>query len=75
MPKFLELGQDAVVVDIGAHIGFFSVMAAKIARELYSFEPNPDNVLLRTNLAINGIGNVVVAQEAVADKPGYYRYL
>jgi len=35
-----------VFVDIGAHIGYYTVMAAEIGCEVYAFEPNPESFLL-----------------------------
>ena len=38
---------DDVIIDIGAHCGFFSIACAnRGAREIYCFEPNPDNFAL-----------------------------
>lgn len=71
-PEGFTIGRGETVVDIGAHIGIFSVMAARLAKggRVYSFEPNPENFdLLTANLALNSLGNVIVAQEAVADRP------
>ena len=34
------------IVDIGAHIGSFSVYAAKKARKVISYEPSPENFKL-----------------------------
>lgn len=73
-PAGFMIGRGETVVDIGAHIGIFSVMAAKLAKDgrVYSFEPNPENFdLLTANLALNGLGNVIATQEAVADRPRF----
>ncbi len=51
-----EIGNSSVVIDIGAHIGVFSVFAATQAENVtvYSFEPDPDNFqLLLRNIQIN----------------------
>lgn len=50
------------VVDVGAHIGYFTVKAAKLVGEsgrVYSFEPLPENVdFLKRNLRHNDLKNV-----------------
>lgn len=72
-PKGFGIGEDDVVVDIGAHIGVFSVMAAKYAKngKVYSFEPMPENfTLLKYNIRINGLKNIVAIMKAVSGKKG-----
>ena len=63
-----------VVVDMGANMGFFTLLAAKlVGREgkVYSFEPNPTNYnLLLKNIAINGYDNVTAVQKAVSYRSG-----
>lgn len=60
-----------VYVDIGANIGFLSMLAAKrvgLAGTVIAFEPNPDNcALLRLSAQENGFRHVQVYQNAVAD--------
>lgn len=59
------------VLDIGAHIGYYTLMAAKRVGskgKVYGFEPNTDNCeLLTKNIEINGYKNVVLVKKAVAD--------
>jgi len=62
-----------VVIDIGAHIGAFSIWAASQARSgtIYAFEPNADNFsLLEENIKLNHLPNVRAFKLAVADKSG-----
>ncbi len=58
------------VLDIGAHIGYYTLMAAKRVGskgQVYAFEPNIDNcALLTKNLKINGYKNIVLVNKAVA---------
>ena len=43
-----------VVIDIGAHIGLFSLFAASCSARVFSFEPFPENFsLLKENIARN----------------------
>ena len=37
------IAEDTVFYDIGAHIGFFSLPAARIAARVIAFEPDPEN--------------------------------
>lgn len=59
---------DWTVVDIGAAIGEFTVLAAKKALrgKVYAFEPNPKSVaILQKNLKQNELTNVEVIQKGV----------
>lgn len=65
----------STVVDIGAHIGLFSVRAAQLAGsngKVYAFEPTPaTQALLRKTIAINGMQAIIEPRsEAVGDKDG-----
>jgi FkbM family methyltransferase len=67
------IGSDAVVIDIGAHIGSFSVLAASRAPEsvVLSYEPDSANFrLLTRNIARNGLSNVKTFKCAVAGTSG-----
>lgn len=59
------------VVDIGAFIGYYTLIAAKIvgnSGKVYSFEPERINYgLLLENIRINKLNNVLPFQVAVAD--------
>ena len=63
-----------VVVDVGAHWGYFTLLAATLcspAGSVYSFEPHPRNfALLARNVAANHLPNVVMAQSAVSNCSG-----
>jgi FkbM family methyltransferase len=62
-----------IIVDIGAHIGAFSVYAAKRASggRVYSYEPNEENYrILTKNITLNGLKNVSLFNKAVAGKTG-----
>jgi FkbM family methyltransferase len=69
-----EVGQvlpDWTVVDIGAGIGEFTVLAARLcpAGQVYAFEPLARSFeLLKENLAINGITNVQALNLAVSSE-------
>ena len=63
-----------VVVDVGAHVGFFTLLAARsvgLQGKVYSFEPESQNyALLLKNVVLNGYSSVVAKQKAVSNKPG-----
>jgi len=62
-----------VVVDVGANVGAFTVLAAKLgARRVHAYEPHPDNrACLERNVAANGVADrVTVHPEAVTGKTG-----
>jgi FkbM family methyltransferase len=64
---------NAIILDIGAHIGAFSASAARAARgvTVYAFEPAPENLeLLSNNVARNRLSNVRVSAQAVSGRPG-----
>lgn len=61
-----------VIVDGGAFVGFFTVLASKLVGptgKVLSFEPDPINYekLLR-NIQLNGISNVIPVKAALLDK-------
>jgi len=64
----IEFGFGDIVVDIGAHVGVFSMYLAKRYPflSIISFEPTPCNfVNLKRNLQLNGVGNVHACNLAV----------
>jgi len=70
--RFLEPGM--TVLDIGAHHGFYSLLASvKVGGtgRVIAFEPSPrERGKLLRNLALNGYSNVQVEDCALAEAPG-----
>ena len=68
------LGPGMTFLDIGANIGYYTLVAARIVGEMglvHCFEPNRSmRDLLETNIDRNGLRNVVVHPEAVAQFTG-----
>lgn len=69
-----EIAEGMTVLDVGAHVGHYSLLAARQVGPLghvYAFEPEPDNyAILQRNVAANGYMNVTCIQSAVADRVG-----
>ena len=63
-----------VIVDVGAHWGYFALLAATLCTEtgkVYAFEPHPKNfAMLTRNIAANHLSNVVTVQSAVSNCDG-----
>lgn len=61
-------------VDIGANIGYYTLLAARIVGpqgRVFAFEPDPDNFqLLKKNVETNGYSNVVLVPKAVSNHTG-----
>lgn len=65
--------EPSAIVDCGAHIGAFTLLARRRfpRAQLTAFEPNPANLdRLRRNLALNGIEGVEVMAAAVSTAAG-----
>jgi FkbM family methyltransferase len=62
-----KLNGDKVVIDLGGHIGTFSLMAAALGAKVIALEPNNDNAdMLETNAAYNNFEhNIKVIRKAV----------
>lgn len=69
-----QLGAGMVVLDVGAHVGQYSLIAATDVGpggRVHSFEPNPiSNRRLSANVDLNGFRNVTVHQLAASDTIG-----
>ncbi len=78
LDKLLSVSGPATFVDIGAHIGYFTVFAGLLLGKrgnVISIEPNPDyyNQVLR-NIEINGLsGNTRAFNIGMSDKTGKAR--
>jgi len=62
---------NGTVYDIGANVGFYTLLAASRAKRVIAVEPLAENVVyLKRHLDMNGICNVEVWPVAVADQEG-----
>jgi FkbM family methyltransferase len=66
-----HLGSGRVFVDVGAHVGYYSLKAAKVVGpqgRVLAIEPNPDTLsVLRENVAANHYSMVTVEPVACSD--------
>jgi FkbM family methyltransferase len=66
-----ELKDARLFIDAGAHVGYYTLLASKIAKEIISIEPNPFNYkLLKFNLRINKIKNAYALNIAASNYNG-----
>ena len=61
LPDYLSIGENDIVLDIGANIGLFSLFAAKYTKnKIFAIEPFPDNIkYLRNNIEINNYQKII----------------
>ena len=60
-----------IVLDIGANIGYFTLIMAKQCKQVYAFEPQPRNFhTLKKNINLNQLSNVKLYNMAVAETTG-----
>jgi FkbM family methyltransferase len=68
------LSPGMVVVDVGGHVGYFSLLAARLVGatgKVFTFEPDPTNYdLLVKNIALNGHKNILPTNRAVSNTVG-----
>lgn len=72
--RIFRPNQGEIVVDVGAHIGFYTLKAAKKVGprgKVIAIEPDSQNfLLLKKNIAINHFGNVIAIHAALSDING-----
>jgi len=66
--------KNTTFIDVGANIGYFTVLFSRLARTVYAFEPVPSifGSLLR-NISLNNLQNVRALRCAVSKEPGRVR--
>ncbi len=72
--KFELTGKKLIVADVGANVGYYSMFFSKYlakSSEIFAFEPaSSAHSILRQNMGINGIKNVVILDKAISDHNG-----
>ena len=70
--KYMKEGN--VVFDIGAHVGFYTLLANQLVGKkgkVFSFEPNPRNIIFfKKHMELNRCDTVTLFQKAVTEKSG-----
>lgn len=69
-PEHLKIRKGDIVVDIGANIGAFSLMAAHFgASKVFSYEPEINTFkMMKKNIEINHLRNIYIRNLALSDK-------
>jgi len=68
------LKPDMKAIDIGANIGYFTLLLAKHTNHVWAFEPEKNNFeSLKNNVVLNNLTNVTTLNKAVSDKNGKRR--
>ena len=74
LPFTQSLFANAIVYDIGAHAGYYTIIASRKVGEggkVIAFEPLPKNVFnLEKNVRINKLENVRIVESAISDNDG-----
>jgi len=75
--SLLRKMKDPVFIDVGAHLGAYTLAFSKISKLVVAVEPNPINyLLLRKNLVLNKIKNCIPVRCALSNYDGTaYLYL
>jgi FkbM family methyltransferase len=68
-----------IVYDVGANIGWYSLLAARVvgaSGSVLAFEPSLENaVLAQRNAAANGLDNITVVPAALTDEEGWMAFI
>jgi len=65
------LTKNDIIIDIGAHVGFFAIPISSMVKQVIAFEPAPANYeLLQRNIAKNNIKNILALNTAVDARKG-----
>lgn len=69
-----EVQKGMYVLDIGANVGYYALMEAKIVKphgHIWAVEPSPENAwFLERNITINGLDNITIHKVAIGDEIG-----
>lgn len=61
----LKIKEGDVILDIGAHIGAFTILAAKLGAIVFAYEPDPSNYkLLGINISLNKVEDKVTVKNS-----------
>jgi FkbM family methyltransferase len=72
--NILKSSNDNIVFDIGCNIGYYSLVASKYSKNVYSFDGNKINIeLLNKSLLSNDITNINVFDKIISDEEVSYK--
>lgn len=71
VPEYRPVATD-IVLDIGAHLGDFSLFVSRKVNRVYAVEANGETyALLRANVSMNEANNIITDHAAIAGNNGY----
>jgi len=74
-PKGFETKEGDIVVDIGAHIGAYSLQAASKAKLVLAYEPSPENFLILVeNRELNKFRNLIPYPIAISGQRRHLKF-
>lgn len=66
-----KITPESVVIDVGANVGYYSLLAGKIAKKVYAIEPEELNFsILKKNTQSNGFKNIKLIKVAAGNRQG-----
>jgi FkbM family methyltransferase len=69
------LSKDKNIIDVGANIGYYSLLSGKLGHSVLSIEPEPHNFeLLKENIILNHLDNIAVLSKAVSNQNGKAKF-
>jgi FkbM family methyltransferase len=70
-----QIGKNEVAVDVGANIGYYTMLLAQRAKKVYAIEPDREIFgILKKNVEENNLKNVVLVNAAAGDQKGRIKF-
>jgi len=76
IPNF-EISSNDQIIDVGAHIGIFSIFASQLCKngKVFSYEPaKPNFEILQENISQNNINNIIAENKAGSNLKGKMKF-
>lgn len=71
----IELHPNMMVIDVGAYTGLYTIIAASLGAQVFSFEPNPKVCeRLNENIRLNQVQGVHLSEDAMSDVHGTLKF-